>query len=164
MMSVPTTPTPTAAPAPSEPMHGCVRCGARIPISESMCEACNPLGLKSPSATQAHGTAILGVGVAVVLLAVIARLAISGVGPFTSSLVGVGADPAGVRVTISVTNSGSNAGTTTCRVGDPTLRGIGPETAFVQTPIVKPGATVTFDAVVTSLGTVPRPLTLDCAG
>ena len=81
MTSMPTTPTPAAAPAPSEPMHGCVRCGARIPISESMCERCNPLGLKAPAASQAHGTAILGVAVAVVILAVVARLAVAGVGP-----------------------------------------------------------------------------------
>ena len=60
MSSMPTTPSP-AAPAPSEPMHGCVRCGARIPIVESMCERCNPLGLKAPAASQAHGTALLGV-------------------------------------------------------------------------------------------------------
>ena len=160
---MPTTPTPAAAPAPAEPMHGCVRCGARIPISEAMCEQCNPLGLKQPSASQAHGTAILGVAIAVVLLAVVARLAISGVGPFSSSLVGFGADPGGIRVTISVTNGGSSAGATTCRIGDPELRGIGPETAFVQSPIIQPGATVTFDRVVTSLGTEPRPLTVDCS-
>ena len=119
MTSMPTTPTPAAAPAPSEPMHGCVRCGARIPISESMCERCNPLGLKAPAASQAHGTAILGVAVAVVILAVIARIAVAGIGPWTSSLVSVGADPAGLRVTISITNAGSNAGATTCRIGDP---------------------------------------------
>ena len=160
---MPTTPTPAAAPAPAEPMHGCVRCGARIPISEAMCEQCNPLGLKQPSASQAHGTAILGVAIAVVLLAVVARLAISGVGPFTSSLVGFDADPAGIRLTISVTNGGSSAGATTCRIGDPQLRGIGPETAFVQSPIIQPGATETFDRVVTSLGTEPRPLTVDCS-
>ena len=163
MSSMPTTPTPAAAPAPSEPMHGCVRCGARIPISESMCERCNPLGLKAPAASQAHGTAILGVAVAVVILAVIARIAVAGIGPWTSSLVSVGADPAGLRVTISITNAGSNAGATTCRIGDPELRGIGPETAFVQSPIVQPGATITFDAVVTSLGTTPRTLNVDCA-
>ena len=101
MTSMPTTPTPAAAPAPSEPMHGCVRCGARIPISESMCERCNPLGLKAPAASQAHGTAILGVAVAVVILAVIARIAVAGIGPWTSSLVSVGPDPAGLRVTIT---------------------------------------------------------------
>ena len=94
MSSMPTTPSP-AAPAPSEPMHGCVRCGARIPIAESMCERCNPLGLKAPAASQAHGTAALGVVIAVVVLAVVARLAMSGVGPFTSSIAGVDGGPGG---------------------------------------------------------------------
>ena len=58
------------------------RCGARIPMSEAMCERCNPLGLKQPAASQAHGTVFLGIAVAVVVLAVVARLAVSGVGPF----------------------------------------------------------------------------------
>ena len=162
MTSMSTTPTPATAPVPSEPMHGCVRCGARIPISESMCENCNPLGLKAPAASQAHGTAILGVAVAVVVLAVLARLAVSGIGPFPSGLVDVGADPAGLRLTISITNGGSSPSAATCRIGDPDLSGVGPETAFVQSPVVQPGATVQFEAVVTSLGTVPRPLTVDC--
>ena len=161
MTSMPTTPVP-AAPAPTEPMHGCVRCGASIPISESMCERCNPLGLKAPAASQAHGTAILGVAVAVVLLAVVARIAVSGVGPFPSGLVDVAPDPAGLRLTISITNGGSSAAASSCRIGDPELLGVGPETAFVQSPVVQPGATATFEAVVTTLGTVPRPLTVAC--
>ncbi len=148
---------------PSEPMHGCVRCGAQIPISEGMCERCNPLGLKAPAASQAHGTVFVGIGIAVVIMAVVAHLAISGVGPFTSSVAGVAADPGGLRVTISLTNEGSSGGSTTCRVDDAALLGaIGPEAAFVQSPVVDPGATLTFDAVVTSLGTTPKPLSVDC--
>jgi ribosomal protein L40E len=151
-----------SASTPAEPMHGCVRCGARIPISESMCERCNPLGLKAPAASQAHGTVFLGIGMAVVLMAIVAHLAISGIGPFTSSVDGVAADPAGLRVTITVTNGGSSAGSTTCRIDDPSILGIGPDAAFVQSPVVGPGATVQFDAVVASLGTAPKPLTADC--
>jgi hypothetical protein len=143
-------------------MHGCVRCGAKIPIGESMCERCNPLGLKAPAASQAHGTAALGVVIAVVVLAVVARLAVSGVGPFTSTIGGVVADPAGLRVTITITNTGSSAGNTTCRVSDPQLPGIGPEAAFVTSPVIQPGATESFDRVVTSLGTTVRPLSVDC--
>ncbi len=143
-------------------MHGCVRCGARIPISESMCERCNPLGLKAPSASQAHGTVFLGIGLAVILMAVVARLALMGIGPFTSSVAAVVADPAGLRVTISVTNKGSSAGSTTCRIDDPTILGIGPEAAFVQSPVVEPGKTISFDAVVASLGSTPKELTADC--
>jgi hypothetical protein len=65
-------------------------------------------------------------------------------------------------VTISITNAGSSAGRTTCRVGDPTIRGIGPKTAFVQSPMVDGNATATFEVVVASLGTTPRVLTVDC--
>ena len=148
---------------PAEPTHGCVRCGAPIPISESMCEACNPLGLKSPAASQAHGIAIAGIAVAVVIMAVVARLAIAGVGPFTSSVAAVAVAPGGLRVSVNVTNTGGRAGSTTCRIDDPALRGIGPEAQFVESPIVEAGRTVTFDVVVTSLGATPKPLTADCS-
>ena len=157
------TPTPSALrAAPEEPLHGCVRCGARIPMSEAMCERCNPLGLKQPSASQAHGTVFVGVAVAVVVLAVIARLAVSGIGPFTGGIASVAADPGGLRVTIAVTNEGSSAGSTTCRVGDPQIRGIGPETAYVTSPVIQPGETVTFSAVIGSLGTAVKALSVDC--
>lgn len=156
------TSAPTPLPAQSEPMHGCVRCGARIPISESMCEQCNPLGLQAPSASQAHGTVFLAIAAAVVILAVLARLALNNVGPFTSQVTSVQPDPAGLRVTISITNEGSSAGRTTCRIEDPTLRGIGPETAFVQSPMVDGKSTTSFDVVVVSLGTTPKPLTAGC--
>jgi predicted nucleic acid-binding Zn ribbon protein len=152
------------APPPSdaEPRHGCVRCGARIPVSEAMCESCNPLGLRQPAASQAHGTVFLGVAVAVIVLAVIARTAVAGVGPFRTEVGDVDRADGGLRVTIALTNEGSAAGQTTCRVSDPTIPGIGPETAYVQSPTVQPGATITFDAVVSSLGTEPRPLDVAC--
>ena len=86
----------------------------------------------------------------------------SGVGPFPSGLVDVGADPAGLRLTISITNDGSSAAAATCRHRRSGAAGIGPETAFVQSPVVQPGATATFETVVTTLGTVPRPLTVAC--
>ena len=46
----------------SGPTHGCVRCGAPIPIDDGMCERCNPLGLKQPAPSQAHGTVVIAVG------------------------------------------------------------------------------------------------------
>lgn len=156
------TPAPAVLPT-DEPLHGCVRCGARIPVSQAMCERCNPLGLKQPAASQAHGTVFVGIAIAVVLMAVVARLAISGVGPFTGSVSNVVAEPGGLRVSVTVRNEGSNAGSTTCRVEDPTIRGIGPEAAFLSSPIIQPGETVTFEAVVASLGTTVIPLTADCS-
>ncbi len=101
---------PTPLTAPTEPMHGCVRCGARIPTSESMCERCNPLGLKSPAASQAHGTALVGIVLFVVVMAVAGRLLIANVGPFRAAVSSVEADTAGLKVTISITNQGSSGG------------------------------------------------------
>ena len=157
-----TEPEPGPEAATAELTHGCVRCGARIPLAESMCERCNPLGLRAPAASQAHGTVFVGIVVAVLIMAVVARLSISGIGPFQSTVTNVVADPAGLKVTVSVTNGGSAAGSTTCRIDDPSLGGIGPEAAYVESPRVEPGSTVVFDVLVGSLGTEPKPLNADC--
>lgn len=161
-----TSSTPLAAsPAPAdggEAMHGCVRCGAQIPIHESMCEACNPLGLKAPAASQAHGIAFVGIGIAVVVMAVVARWMIADMGPFTSTVQGVAADPAGLRVTVAVTNAGSAAGATTCRIDDPSAGGISPGAAFVESPRVGGGETVSFEVIVGGFGKEPRTLIADC--
>ena len=150
------------SPPPEEPTHGCVRCGAPVPISESMCERCNPLGLKAPAASQAHGIAIVGSRVAVVVMAVVARLAIANVGPFTGSVSVVQPDPAGVRVRSRSTTRARAPGTTTCRIDDASLGGIGPQTVYVQSPEVPGGRSVTFDVVVGTLGYSPVRLFADC--
>jgi hypothetical protein len=85
---------------------------------------------------QVHGIAFLGVGIAVVALAILAGVALSGVGPFRASVASVVADPPGLNVTLSVTNDGSRAGSTTCRVYDPSL-GISVRSAIVQTPRIE---------------------------
>jgi hypothetical protein len=141
--------------------HGCVRCGAPVPLAEAMCERCNPLGLPQPAASQVHGTVFLGVGIAVVVLALLANIAVSGIGPFLSSVGSVVAVDGGLRITLSVSNEGSRAGSTTCRVHD-LEGGLGPDTAFVQTPRIEPGATLTFDITTTALGDMPRPLVAEC--
>src|SRR4051812_8446522 len=93
-MATPVRPAPAGASAsaadPTALMtHGCVRCGAPIPLADAMCERCNPLGLRQPSASQAHGTAIGGVALAVVLLAVLARVLTAGIGPFPAQVANV---------------------------------------------------------------------------
>jgi predicted nucleic acid-binding Zn ribbon protein len=158
-----TTPmSPTAEPIrDAEPTHGCVRCGAPVPLDVAMCETCNPLALAQPSSTQVHGIAFLGVGIAVVVLAIVATVAISGVGPFRASIASAVADPPGLNVTLSVTNDGSRAGSTTCRVYDPDL-GISVRSAVVQTPRIEPGATITFNRRLTELGQDPGDLAVEC--
>lgn len=144
------------------PTHGCVRCGRSVPVSVALCEICNPLGLSQPAASQAHGTVVLAIGLAVVGLAFLGRLALAGIGPFSGSVVAVAPAPGGLAVTLSVTNEGSRAGATTCRVYDPALPGIGPESTQVLSPRIEPGRTVTFTKTISELGSDPRPLAVEC--
>lgn len=153
-----TAPTTTAP----ELTHACVRCGAPVAIDVGLCDNCNPLGLRDVSATQVHGIAFLGVTLAIVILALIARLAISGVGPFTSDVAGVVADRDALSVTLHVTNHGRSTGQTTCRVSDPLDRS-GTGVAFVLSPAIEPGETATFTKRVTGLGSVARTLVVECS-
>ena len=152
-----------AASPPKEPTHGCVRCGAPIPLADGMCERCNPLGLKQPAPSQAHGTVVLGIVVAVVVLFALAKISIHGVGPFQGTVVGVVSAPPGLAVTVTVTNQGTAAGTTTCRIYDPTIQGIGPESTYADSPQVQPGKSVSFSKQISSLGSVVRPLAVSCS-
>ncbi len=142
--------------------HGCARCGAPVALEVGLCENCNPLGLRDVSATQVHGIAFIGVTLAIIALAVIGRLAISGVGPFTPSLAGVMADGEGLAITLTVINHGSRAGQTTCRLTDPADRS-GGGAGFVLSPPIDPGQTVTFTKRVTALGSAVRDLVVECS-
>lgn len=153
---------PAVMAAPTIHRHPCVRCGAPIPLEDAMCERCNPLGLRQPAASQVHGTVALGVLVFVVFLAVVARVATSGVGPFSAAVAGIAADPPGLSVTLTVTNDGTRAGVSTCRVFDPRAGDLTALTTFFQTPRIEPGRTVTFTRLVTGFGSDVRPLGVAC--
>jgi hypothetical protein len=157
----PTVPTAPASTTPPEPTHGCARCGAPVALDVGLCEDCNPLGLRDVSASQVHGTVIIAVLVGFVLLAVGARLAVSGVGPFPATIAPAETVAGGLRVTLTVTNEGDATGQTTCRVTDATDRGSGPA-AFVLSPRIDAKGTVTFSQTVTELGTAVRPLKVEC--
>jgi hypothetical protein len=103
----------------------------------------------------------IGVALAIAALAIVARLAVTGVGPFPATLDSVTARDAGLDVTLTVTNSGSAAGQTTCRVTTATNQGGGPN-AFVLSPNLEPGQTATFSQLVTELGTSDTDLVVDC--
>jgi hypothetical protein len=129
-----------------------------------MCEACNPLGLKQPAPSQAHGTVFLAIVGAVVGLALLGRLALAGIGPFSGEIGNIVAVPPGLALTVTVTNLGSSAGSTTCRVYDPSMPGIGPESAFIVSPRIDPGQTMSFSKEVNGLGGTVRPLAVECTG
>jgi hypothetical protein len=153
-----TAPT-TAVP---ELTHPCVRCGAPVPLDIGLCERCNPLGLRDSSASQVHGIAIAGVAAAVIILAIVGRLAISGVGPFDGSVVSAATDNGGLAITLQVTNHGTSAGRTTCRVLDPADRN-GGRGGLILSPQVEPGQTLSFTKRVTELGSTVRALSVECS-
>ncbi len=153
---------PTLAPA-TEPTHGCVRCGAPVPLADGMCERCNPLGLKQPAASQAHGTVVLGIVIAVIVLFVLAKVSIQGVGPFRGEVADVISAPPGLAVTLTVTNQGTAAGSTTCRIYDPSIQGVGPESTYADSPRIDPGKSVSFSMQVSTLGSVVKPLAVSCS-
>ena len=157
---------PIPAPAPRreiEPTHPCIRCGREgVPADAGLCELCNPLELSQPAATQMHGIAALGILLFIVVLFVVGRAVISGAGPFTGQVGNVAPYGDGLAVTLTVTNDGTKAGAITCWVAETTAR-VGGAGQSVQTPLVQPGQSVTFTALVTRLGGKPVPLSADCS-
>lgn len=153
-----TSPTTTAP----ELTHACVRCGAPVAIDAGLCENCNPLGLRDVSPTQVHGIAFIGIMIAIIAMAVIARLAVSGVGPFTPAIEALTSDGDALSVTLTVTNHGRSAGQTTCRLLDPLDRS-GGGAGFVLSPRIEPGQTLTFTKRVTGLGSTVRDLSVECS-
>ena len=141
--------------------HGCARCGAKVPLDVGLCERCNPLGLRDVSSSQVHGIAVAGVIASVVVLAIVGRLFLAGIGPFEVKVAQAVPAGNGLAITLTVTNSGSATGQTTCHLIDPAARSSG-EGAFILTPRIEPGATVTFTQTVTGLGSAVRPFDVDC--
>jgi hypothetical protein len=157
--------TMTARATPAlEQTHPCVRCGTPIPLVDAMCERCNPLGLRQPASSQAHGTVFIGIVIAIVVLAVLGKIALAGVGPFSGEVAAVISTPPDLTVTLTVTNHGSRAGATTCRVFDVTDPGIGPDAAYLLSPQIPPGATVSFSKEVMTLGSTVKTLGTECTG
>ena len=120
---------PVAAPgaiAADQPHDTCFRCGQPTPPGVSLCERDNPARIKSPSATQVHGTIVIGVLAGFVLLAVLLRVATAGVGPYPAAVAGAAtrAD-GGLDLVILVTNQGTRTAGASCRVsagGSPDYR------------------------------------------
>lgn len=158
-MRTPSTLT-TATPAP-EPTHGCARCGAPVALGVGLCERCNPLGLRDVAASQAHGTVFVAVFLAIVGLAIVARLLVAGAGPYAAAVTSVEPVADGLVVTLRVTNEGEAAGQTTCSLSDPDVRA-GPARAFVLTPRIEPGETTTLTTTVDEFGASARPLVAEC--
>lgn len=132
--STPVPATDPAAPvAVGEPHDTCFRCGRPTPVGVSLCERDNPGRIGSPSATQVHGTIVVGVLGGFVLLALLLRFASVGMGPFASTVTGVAtrAD-GGLEVVVRVTNAGSRASGASCRVSPAGAPGYGDHVFFTE--------------------------------
>jgi hypothetical protein len=150
--------TPSAA--PTGLTHACARCGAPVPLDVGLCERCNPIGLRDAASSQVHGTVFLAIALAVIGLAIVGLIAVSGIGPFEAAVAGFRPDGDAVRVTLTVTNEGTKTGSSTCRVSDPTVAG--GQAGFIQSPRIAPGETRTFEARVVGIGTTANQLTVEC--
>ena len=156
--------TPSAGAArPAPPTHACVRCGAQVPLDVSLCERCNPLGLNQPATSQVHGTVFVARIVAIVVLAVVGRAALAGIGPFRGEVRQVLPVETGLAVTLAVQNDGSKSGVSTCRLTQTINRGVG-ASAIVQSPEIPPGELLEFTATTDRFGLEATPLSVECGG
>jgi predicted nucleic acid-binding Zn ribbon protein len=158
-----TTPSAGAAKRPAPPTHACVRCGAQVPLDVSLCERCNPLGLQQPATSQVHGTVFVALILAIVVLAVAGRAALSGIGPFRGEIRQVLPVETGLAVTLAVQNDGSKQGVSTCRLTQTANRGVG-ASAIVHSPEIAPGERREFTTTVTDFGLEATPLAVECGG
>lgn len=163
-MTAPATPASAPTPAPPAPTHACARCGAPVALDVGLCERCNPLGLKDSASSQAHGTVFLGIGLAIAALAIVGRLLINGIGPFTAQVTEVraGGTAGSVVATLQVRNDGRSIGSATCRITDPAdYAAI--HSLVVYSPRIEPGTTATWDQDI-PFGVPGQALALTCKG
>jgi hypothetical protein len=139
-----------------EPERRCPRCGTAMPAGKQVCQRCeqpvdrranvryNPAGLARPSPIQGHATVMIGVVVAIAVLAVFAFNSLQGIGPFTGTVVGetVRADAQGVTVELQVTNDGSRSGKARCQVTGRSADGELLSSAVLSTDAIKPKGSV----------------------
>ena len=153
--------SPDISAAAPGPTHGCLRCGRPVSVIVALCDECNPLGLKQPAATQVHALAAGGIVLFVLFLAVVGRLALADVGPFTGVIRDVVAVTGGLEVTLTVTNEGTSSSATTCRIVEAS-RPVGGPGQMVQTPKVPAGQTIEFSAPLSMFGDESTALAVDC--
>lgn len=99
------------------PAGRCIRCGRPTAPGVSLCEVDNPGHIKAPSATQVHGTMLLGVGIGVIGFLLLAQLAVRHAGPFSGQVISHLEFPTGAsQVQLMVSNAGASDSVATCRV------------------------------------------------
>lgn len=145
-------------------MRRCYKCGRPIGPDETICSVCNRAGMATPSATQYHGTIVVAIVAGVVLLAVWASLAMSGIGPYEASVLRVTTDPPdGAIVSVQVSNGGTRAGRAKCTIEARDTAGIPLRVRSAVSPQVPAGGSVTFDDRIAGLTEPPASVTVICS-
>jgi hypothetical protein len=132
-----------------------------VALDVGLCERCNPLGLRDSASSQVHGTVFVAVALGIVGLALAARFAVAGIGPFSAAIAGMTDDGTALVVQLQVTNTGTATGSTTCRITDPAMQGSG-QPIFVLSPRIEPKATVSFEKRLVGMPGPVRALAVDC--
>jgi predicted nucleic acid-binding Zn ribbon protein len=140
----------------------CIKCGREIGPDETICEICNRAGMATPSASQYHATMVAAIVIGVVLLAVAASIAMTGVGPFQAQTLDVRAGADGVQVTVAVTNDGSKQGRAKCQLISEDRNGRSLDAHSTVSPPVPAGERITFVVPITRLSAVPASVTVSC--
>jgi hypothetical protein len=160
---------PVTSPAGSGTLAGphdtCVRCGRPTPLGVALCEHDNPARIKGPSATQVHGTIVLGLIGGFLLFGLLAALATAGVGPFEASIAGQATQADGaVELVVRVTNDGTRTSAASCRVSRGGVTGAS-DAVFFSQPIPA-GETREFTTVLAAPaanpGTLPAAIAVRC--
>jgi predicted nucleic acid-binding Zn ribbon protein len=144
------------------PRH-CIKCGREIGPQETICEYCNRAGMATPSASQYHATMVVAIVIGVILLAVAASIAMTGVGPFNAETLDVRSANGAVEVTVAVTNEGSKQGRAKCQLIARDERGFSLDSHATVSPPVPPGERVTFDVALSRLAAVPARVGVSCS-
>ena len=145
----------------SDDVRHCIKCGREIGPDESICEVCNRAGMATPSASQYHGTMVAAIVVGVILMAVAASWALSGVGPYTASVVHVEPAAGGVQATVSLSNEGSKAGRAKCQLIAHDAQGRSLQARSIVSPQVQGGESITFDEPIPGVSD-PADVTVAC--
>ncbi|MDH4333786.1 MAG: hypothetical protein OEW24_00735 [Chloroflexota bacterium] len=144
--------------------RNCYKCGRPVGPDDTICSVCNQAGMATPSATQYHGTIVVAIVTGVVLLAVWASLAMSGIGPYEAMVLSVAADaPDGVIVSVQVSNNGTRPGRAKCALEAQNAAGIAIRIRSAVSPQVPAGGSVTFDDRIAGLTEQPARVTVVCS-
>jgi predicted nucleic acid-binding Zn ribbon protein len=103
----------------AQPHDTCIRCGRPTPLGVALCDDDNPGRIKGPSATQVHGTIVVGLIAGFILLFVLLGrfLTPAAGGGLAASIPGYSTLADGTtEIVVRVTNTSSAAAAASCRV------------------------------------------------